>query len=95
MLNRVVGNSGVPGSASPRSDGGTAGHNSPWERFARAYAQYITRKGGAAKIRAEVEDQIKASHEEFNEYPYQWKDDEFAPIEKAFDEMFRKKGWLK
>ncbi len=39
--------------------------------------------------------EIKASHASFNDYPYQWKDEEFAPIEKAFDEMFRKKGWLK
>ncbi len=46
-------------------------------------------------MKKEMDEQIRASHAQFNEYPNQWKDDEFEPIEKAFDEMFRKKGWLK
>ncbi len=46
-------------------------------------------------MKAEMSELLKDSCESFNSSPYQWKDDEFGPIEKAFDEMFRKKGWLK
>lgn len=68
---------------------------SPEEMFARAYSQYISRKGGDKAMKSEMAEQIKESQGAPSSYPYQWTDEEFAPIERAFDEMFRRKGWLK
>ena len=62
--------------------------NSPQERFARAYAQYIARKADDPKMKAEMAEQIAESHRDKASYPTQWPDEEFDPIERAFDRMF-------
>lgn len=69
--------------------------NRPEELFARAYAQYITQKRGNSKMKQEMDEFIKESHSAPSSYPWQWKPDEFAPIAKEFDKMFKSKGWLK
>lgn len=69
--------------------------NSPEEKFARAYAQYISRKSEDPKMSSEMQEQITTAHLTEASYPSQWKHNEFGPIEKAFDELFDSKGWLK
>lgn len=58
------------------------------ELWARAYAQYIARKGGNSRLLEQVE---KIREKEPNR---QWASEDFAPIEKAIDKLFQKKGWL-
>jgi hypothetical protein len=61
------------------------------EVFARAYTQYIARKSGDPTLLKQL-DGIRSGVG--NVYQEQWDDDDFAPIEAAIDNMFRKKGWI-
>lgn len=65
----------------------------PPERFARAYAQYVTLRGG----NPELKDRLDAIREPgFGVYyPQQWSDEDFEPIARAFDALFAAEGWLK
>lgn len=67
------------------------------EIFARAYSQYIATKSGNKDILAQLgvkrHDGTKEPGKAY--YPDHWDDDDFAPIMKAFDDLFRSKGWLK
>jgi hypothetical protein len=65
------------------------------EVFARAYAQYIVVKSGDGQALDELRKfrgdmaaggQLKGR---------QWQDDDFKPIEAAFDALFRAVGWMK
>jgi SPP1 gp7 family putative phage head morphogenesis protein len=63
------------------------------ELFARAFAQYVARKTGRTKLMQEVRmawDWVERRH---GVMP-QWTDADFAPIEAALDDLFRKRGWL-
>lgn len=63
----------------------------PHELFARAYMQYIATKTGNRQLLNELQNVI----DEERDYPHQWTADDFKPILKEFDRLFRKKGWLK
>ena len=59
------------------------------ELWARSYAQYVASRG-----RSEVLlDQIRTRRYPVAAFPLQWGDDEFEPIARKFDNLFRKIGW--
>lgn len=57
----------------------------PTEKFARAYAQYISRKLDDPYIKKGITDKIIDG----DEAPSQWNDRDFQVIEKEFDKLFR------
>jgi len=59
------------------------------ELWARAYAQYIANKSGNAAMLKELK-KLQSSI-----IPSQWSDEDFIEIEKAIDELFKERGWLK
>lgn len=61
------------------------------EAFARSYAQYIATKSNDPLLKSQIA--IEAADEMYG--ARQWADDDFKPIAKAFDEMFKKLGWIK
>jgi len=62
---------------------------SPEELWARSYAQYIAKKSGNKAMLAEL------AKLQDDPIPSQWSDDDFIEIEKAIDELFKERGWLK
>jgi SPP1 gp7 family putative phage head morphogenesis protein len=64
----------------------------PRELFARSYSQYIAIRSGDAAMLAELSRE-RAGGDAPIYLPMQWEDDDFAPIAKAFDEVFSKLGW--
>ena len=62
----------------------------PYEKFARAYEQYIATKSGDAKLLGQLADQ----RAEIIVGPLKyWSGENFAPIVQAFDEHFSAQGW--
>jgi hypothetical protein len=70
----------------------TAGHLnyllSPWEIWARAYAQFIAERSGNAVLQT----QLQAAREA--EKNRQWSAADFAPVARAIEKMFQQLGWL-
>lgn len=66
--------------------------NSPHEKFARAYAQYIATKSGNKQMQTELTKEIERAQKS---YPHQWTHEDFAPIAAQFDALFKSKGWAK
>ena len=62
------------------------------EIWARAYAQYIAIRTGDAEILAELA--AIRGVPNYGEY-VTWTDEEFAPIAKEIDQVFKGKGWIK
>ncbi len=60
------------------------------EQFARAYAQYIAETSSDPTLLANL---ARVRSDVF-EYWRQWSTRDFAPIRKALDDLFTKKGWL-
>lgn len=58
------------------------------EMFARAFHQYVATKTRDPHLLAELE---HVRGDRFLSFQF-WPDDEFAPIERAFDELFRERG---
>lgn len=74
------------------------------EVFARSYSQYIAvRSGNTAMLNELRITQAEATPAAGRlttvdgqvPYPRQWQDDDFAPIAKAFDDLFEAMGWRK
>ncbi|HRF80163.1 MAG TPA: DUF935 family protein [Flavobacteriales bacterium] len=64
----------------------------PEELFARAYTQYIVEKSGDATL---MEDIVTWDRRRFNgDLRRHWDPQDFAPIRKAFDQLFKREGWL-
>jgi|GEM_PF-1252806 len=59
------------------------------EIYARAYAQYIATKSQNPVLL----DQLKVLQSA--KFSSQWSDEDFKPIARAFDELFKQKGWIK
>jgi hypothetical protein len=59
------------------------------ELFARAYAQYIATRSGDPDMAQQLQKTVDTQ----GLYPAQWQADDFEPIAKAFDELFKQKGW--
>lgn len=64
----------------------------PSEQWARAYAQYITRKSGDPVLAAALAQERNTAAGPFLR---QWSDDDFRPIERAIDDLFTTLGWRK
>jgi hypothetical protein len=64
----------------------------PHELFARAYAQYIALVSESSELRA----QMRTAHQiqVFAVYHPQWDDDDFEPIRRQLDELFRRRQWM-
>lgn len=65
----------------------------PREVFTRAYVQYITHRSGNEQMTRAMNETI--DFQRAGGIPTQWEPGEFEPIASAFDELFRRKGWLK
>lgn len=66
--------------------------NKPWEIFARSYAQYIAYKTNNEGLLKELEE----AQSKYTIYQYrQWEREDFNEIEKAFDNLFIKLGWVR
>jgi len=67
------------------------------EIFARSYTQYIATKSANPHLVAWVKQERGAGAMAGSElyYPNFWDDDDFAPIIKAFDNLFGKLGWVR
>lgn len=65
----------------------------PEEAFARAYAQYIAVKSQDPAMLAEL-DRMRRT-DVLDNLPRQWSDQDFAPIQAAFDKLFAALGWIK
>lgn len=64
----------------------------PEEVFARAYTQYIVEKSNNASL---MEDIVTWDRRRFNgDLRRHWDPQDFAPIRKAFDNLFKREGWL-
>jgi hypothetical protein len=64
------------------------------EVFARSYTQYIGTRSGHPEILAHTEG-ARADSPDERLLPAHWLRAEFAPIARAFDELFAAKGWRK
>jgi SPP1 gp7 family putative phage head morphogenesis protein len=62
----------------------------PHELFARSYAQFIAEKSGRADLRTQLAGKIEAAQRW-----QQWTPEDFAPIMKEIQALFRMKGWIK
>ena len=65
----------------------------PREVFTRAYTQYIAHRSGNENLTRAINETVDFTNA--GGAPTQWEWDEFEPIAGAFDELFRRKGWLK
>lgn len=63
----------------------------PLELFARSYAQYITRASQDKVLLVQMAGEIDTL--EWQVYPLQWQDEDFAPIYDQLELLLRKKGW--
>ena len=62
---------------------------SPSELWARSYAQFIATESSNSTLKAELA--VKLT----NDFPNQWQETDFAPIEKAIYNLFKVMGWMK
>lgn len=60
----------------------------PEELWARSYSQWIALRSGNPRMAGQVQKMATGR------IPYQWADDDFAPIAAAFDDLFSKLGLL-
>ena len=62
------------------------------ELWARSYSQYIAVKSQDPQALAELR-KLQTQSASTHGYPTQWSDEEFKPIEAAFDALFEALGW--
>lgn len=62
----------------------------PWECWARAYAQFIAQEGGSQAMR----DQLNVIRNGFQPWR-QWTDDDFQPVAAAIRALLTQEGWIK
>jgi len=60
----------------------------PWEVWARAYAQFVAERSGVPVLQSQLAAALQA--EKFR----QWTKADFAPINEAIETMFKQLGWL-
>jgi len=60
------------------------------EIFARAYSQYIAVKSKDPKLLSQLPTMRSATI-----FPSQWQDEDFVPLVKEFDKLFKQLGWLR
>jgi hypothetical protein len=63
----------------------------PRELFARSYAQFVASSSRDALMNQQLADVISAV--EWQAYPAQWEEADFAPIMEALRHVFQDKGW--
>jgi hypothetical protein len=64
----------------------------PREQFARAYAQFIALASGSSTLRAQVEAIRRTRLAAV--YHSQWEDDDFEPIRRQLEGLFRRIRWM-
>lgn len=64
------------------------------EMWARSYAQFVTIRGGSARLRAWL-DSLRWPQPGKEYHVGQWVDDDFAPIESAIEDVFRRLRWIR
>jgi len=64
------------------------------EIWARAYSQYIATKSQNPQLMKQLKIMQEKQARSPLPYDIQWKDEDFAPIAKVMDELFRELGWL-
>lgn len=62
----------------------------PWECWARSYAQFIAQEGGNLTMKAQL-DVIRNGPQPWR----QWTDDDFIPVAAAIRSILTKEGWMK
>lgn len=67
---------------------------SPHEQFARAYAQYIATRSGDQVMLGELAKRRGGRRPGVLWYPFQWSDNDFAPVAEAMDALFKEMGWI-
>ncbi len=65
------------------------------ETFARSYAQYVTLKSKDPLLHEQLERMRRFDAAAPIKWSRQWDDDDFKPIAKAFDKLFKELGWAK
>ena len=63
------------------------------EIWARSYAQYIASRANDPKLKAELANELKKMTRERLPYPKQWSEEDFKPIGRAIDGLFKELGW--
>ncbi len=63
------------------------------EIWARSFAQYVATRGANEQMRKELSSLLRKKGETY--YPRQWTKNDFEPIAKVMDKLFKKKGWSK
>lgn len=66
----------------------------PSEMWARSYAQFVSTRGPSESLRRSLGALRTRGLTEVY-YPRQWDNDDFAAVEVAIDELFRRLGWMK
>ena len=59
------------------------------EIWARAYAQYVVTRSSSPVLKDELN-----RERQFDSYPRQWSDEDFAPVADAIDNLFKTMGWI-
>lgn len=65
----------------------------PQELWARSYAQYIAVKSAHSALLTELQE-IQAEMRDNLRLSTQWREEDFPPIIKAIDFLFKREGWL-
>ena len=65
------------------------------EQFARAYAQYIAIRSNNHTMKGQLETMIAHQNSGKEAYTSQWTHEDFKPIAKEFDAVFKARGWQK
>lgn len=63
------------------------------EIWARSFAQYFATRGANEQMRKELSSLLRKKGETY--YPGQWTKNDFEPIAKVMDKLFKKRGWSK
>lgn len=66
---------------------------SPWELWARAYAQYVAWKGGSSRMKGQIDKIL--THADPHVRTRQWPYDEFLTIAEAIDRLLLARGWAR
>lgn len=64
------------------------------EIWARSYAQWITQRSGDQVLADQLGDILDRQRAAKLAYPSQWEPEDFEPIARAIDDLFRDIGWL-
>lgn len=95
-LNAAIQTSQATRELNKTNDRLTKYYQSPVEQFGRAYAQWIATRSGNTKMLEQLELLRTPGRKVAGSSLHsQWSDDDFVPIARAFDRLFKSKGMIK